>query len=65
TRPHFFNDGDLLLEAHLIDFSGDLYGQEVNVSFEKNLRPQQKFENLEALVAQLEKDVASATQWLQ
>jgi riboflavin kinase/FMN adenylyltransferase len=65
TRPHFFNDGDLLLEAHLIDFSGDLYGQEVNVSFEKNLRPQQKFENLEALVAQLEKDVVSATQWLQ
>jgi len=65
TRPHFFTDGDLLLEAHLIDFSGDLYGQEVNVSFEKNLRLQQKFESLEALVMQLEKDVASATQWLQ
>ncbi len=60
TRPHFFDDGDLLLEAHLLDFEGDLYGESVRVTFAELLRPQQVFAGLDDLVAQLHRDVDAA-----
>ena len=60
TRPHFYDDGDLLLEAHLLDFDDDLYGESVRVRFEALLRPQRRFDALDALVAQLHDDVAAA-----
>jgi riboflavin kinase/FMN adenylyltransferase len=49
----------LELEAFLIDFSGDLYGQKVKLSFSKFLRPSQKFVSFEALKEQIAKDVKS------
>lgn len=58
-RPHFDN-GAPLLETHVFDFTGDLYGKEIEVSFEAYLRGEAKFESLDALVAQMDADSAKA-----
>lgn len=61
TRPTFYADrGALLLEAHLLDFDGDLYGEQARVQFVGSLRQQRRFENLDALVRQLRDDVHAA-----
>jgi riboflavin kinase/FMN adenylyltransferase len=60
-RPTFFEHADhSLLEAHLLDFAGDLYGQQVMVTFEHFLRSERKFDGLEAIKTQLQLDVAAA-----
>lgn len=60
-RPTFIEHADhSILEAHLIDFSGNLYGQHLRVTFEHFIRGERKFENLQALKAQLLTDVAYA-----
>ena len=51
-------------EVHLLDFSGDIYGESLTVEFISFLREEQKFENIEALKAQIEKDVKEARQVL-
>ena len=56
-RPTFYDDGDLLVEAHLLDFSGELYGEEARVSFVSHLRDEVAFESVEALIEQIERDV--------
>jgi riboflavin kinase/FMN adenylyltransferase len=48
------------LEVHAFDFSGDLYGEDLEVRFLSFLRPERKFENLEALKRQIETDAAAA-----
>ncbi|MEP9379575.1 bifunctional riboflavin kinase/FAD synthetase [Aquabacter sp. CN5-332] len=58
-RPTFDN-GAALLEVHLFDFSGDLYGREMEVAFHNYLRPELKFDSIEALVRQMDKDAATA-----
>lgn len=59
-RPTFVEHSEhSLLEAHLLDFEGDLYGQRVRVTFEKFLRSERKFDGLESLRAQLVADVAA------
>jgi riboflavin kinase/FMN adenylyltransferase len=50
----------LRVEAHLLDFDGDLYGQELEITFVEKLRDEQKFPSLEALKAQIVRDIASA-----
>lgn len=52
-----------LLEVHLLDFSGDLYGQAVVVEFLHRLRDTRQFENPEALQAQLADDLEQTRQW--
>ena len=49
-----------VLEIHLFDFNRDIYGQNVEVRFLKFLRPEKKFENLDALVQQIRRDVEQA-----
>lgn len=49
-----------LLELHLFDLERDIYGEEMEVRFLRYLRPEQKFENVEALAAQIARDVESA-----
>ena len=49
-----------LLEAHLFDFSGDLYGREIEVEFVAKLRDEEYFPTLEALVEQIHRDAAEA-----
>lgn len=53
-----------MLEAHIFDFSGDLYGCQIEVEFVRFLRPEQRFASLELLREQILVDAASARQWL-
>lgn len=63
-RPTF--DGDRrTVETHLLDWSGDLYGQTIQVSFLHRLRGEQRFSGVEALAAQIRNDVARARDLLQ
>jgi riboflavin kinase/FMN adenylyltransferase len=59
-RPTFKADDPPLVEAHLIDWSGDLYGRRIEVSFESRLRGEQRFPGPDALKAQIARDVAAA-----
>ncbi|MFM5923350.1 MAG: bifunctional riboflavin kinase/FAD synthetase [Novosphingobium sp.] len=58
-RPSFDPPVELL-EPHFFDFSGDLYGQEIEVEFHHYLRSEAKFDSLEALTAQIEQDCRAA-----
>ena len=49
-----------LLEVHLFDFAGDLYGREIEVEFVAKLRDERKFDSLDELVAQMREDAAAA-----
>lgn len=58
-RPTFYEFADRpLLEAHLLDFDGDLYGERARVRFVERLRDELKFDSVEALVEQMRRDVA-------
>jgi len=64
-RPTFYEHAETsLLEAHLIGFEGDLYGEQAKIRFAKFLRSERKFDGIEALIAQLQTDIASATELL-
>lgn len=54
-----------LLEAHLFDFDGDLYGRRIEVEFVARLRDEEKFEDLPTLVAQMHRDADEARRILQ
>ena len=58
-RPTF-DDGPPLLEVYVLDFDGDLYGKTVEVAFIDFVRPEAKFDSVEALVARMNEDVAEA-----
>jgi riboflavin kinase/FMN adenylyltransferase len=58
-RPTF-GGGRVRLEAHLLDFDGDLYGSRLRVAFHERLRGEQRFEGKDALVAQIRKDIDAA-----
>ncbi|MCG5237648.1 bifunctional riboflavin kinase/FAD synthetase [Xanthobacter oligotrophicus] len=58
-RPTFDN-GRPLLEVHLFDFSGDLYGATLEVEFHAYLRPELKFDGIDALIAQIAADARQA-----
>jgi riboflavin kinase/FMN adenylyltransferase len=59
TRPTI-NGTDPLLEVHVFDFDGDLYGRYLDVDFVQRLRDERRFESLDALVAQMHRDAAQA-----
>lgn len=60
-RPTFYEFADTsLLEAHLIDFEGDLYGQPARVQFVEHLRDELKFDSVDALIEQMGRDVDRA-----
>jgi riboflavin kinase/FMN adenylyltransferase len=60
TRPTFEAGGRVLAEAHLIDFTGDLYGRRIDLSFVHHLRPERRFAGVEELRARIRADVAEA-----
>jgi riboflavin kinase/FMN adenylyltransferase len=62
-RPTFDPPKELL-EPYFFDFSGDLYGQEIDVAFEHFLRGEAKFDSLDALTEQMERDCDEARAWL-
>ena len=64
-RPTFYEHADSsLLEAHLIGFEGDLYGEAAKIRFTNFLRSERKFDGIDALVAQLNADVDHAKELL-
>ena len=63
TRPTFSDAGILSVESHLLNFSGDVYGEQARVSFLKYLRPEQSFSSGEALREQIARDVSQALHW--
>lgn len=59
-RPTFYGDeGPLLLEAHVLDFDGDLYGQEAAVRFVARIRGERRFDSVAALSEAIRSDVES------
>jgi riboflavin kinase/FMN adenylyltransferase len=59
ARPTFDGSG-LRLEAHLLDYEGELYGSELRLEFARRLREERRFESAAALVEQIRKDIADA-----
>lgn len=60
VRPTFGGEGRFLVEVHLLDFTGELYGHELGVQFVARLRGEQRFAGPEALRAQIALDTAAA-----
>ena len=60
VRPTFETGRGLLVEAYLIDFDADLYGETLRIAFARRLRGERRFETAEALVDQMKRDVDDA-----
>lgn len=60
VRPTVTGSNDPRLEVNVLDFAGDLYGQELSVDFVGHIRGEQTFESLDALKAQITRDVERA-----
>jgi riboflavin kinase / FMN adenylyltransferase len=57
VRPTFDTGRGLLVEAHLIGFDGDLYGQQLRIAFLERLRGEKRFDSVDALVEQMQQDL--------
>jgi riboflavin kinase/FMN adenylyltransferase len=62
VRPTFETGRGLLVEAHLIGFDGDLYGETLRIAFIERLRGEKRFGSVDDLVAQMNRDVEEAKQ---
>ncbi len=60
TNPTFVDAGRLVLEVHVLDWGGDLYGRTVRTTFVAWLRAEQKFDSVDALIEQIRRDIADA-----
>ena len=60
NRPTLSGDDTLLLETHLLDFDGDLYGKRVEVEFHQKLRDEHRYPGPDELRAQIERDIMAA-----
>jgi riboflavin kinase/FMN adenylyltransferase len=60
VRPTFGSGRAELIEAHLIDFDGDLYGRELRLAFLERLRGERRFESVDELIAEMGNDVQRA-----
>jgi riboflavin kinase/FMN adenylyltransferase len=57
VRPTFGQGNALLVEAYLLDFEGDLYGERLRIAFLERLRGEERFDDIDALIAQMGRDV--------
>jgi riboflavin kinase / FMN adenylyltransferase len=62
VRPQFETGRGLLVEAHLIGFEGDIYGETLRIAFLERLRGERRFDSVDELVAQMNRDVAEAAE---
>lgn len=65
TRPTVNNGTNVTVEAYLLDFSGDLYGQTLRLEYHRKLRGEVQFDSLEALKAQISQDIESTRNYFQ
>jgi riboflavin kinase/FMN adenylyltransferase len=63
TRPTF-DDGGRTIEAFILDFSDEIYGETLRLEFVERLRPEEKFDSVEALLLQIGKDVEQTRELL-
>ena len=59
-RPTINNGTDLSIEVHILDFEGDIYNQPMRIEFVDFLRPEAKFQSVDELVLQIQKDKEAA-----
>ncbi len=64
VRPTFNSNGKKMVEVHLLDFQGDVYGSTIKVSFLKRLRSEQKFNSVQELITQLQRDRLDTQQFV-
>ena len=64
TRPTINGISKLQLEVHILNFSKDLYGQHVHITFLKKIRDEVKFKSIEALKVQIKKDIITSEAFL-
>jgi riboflavin kinase/FMN adenylyltransferase len=60
TNPTFVDGGGLVLEVHVLDFDGDLYGKRARTTFVEHLRDEAKFDSVDALIEQIRRDIEAA-----
>ena len=60
TNPTFVDQGQLVLEVHVLDWDGDLYDRRVRTTFVSRLREELKFDSVEPLIAQIRRDIEQA-----
>ena len=65
TRPTVNNGTDITVEPWLLGFDGDLYGQRVRVEFHKRLRDEIRFDSLDSLRAQIQKDAKATMEYFE
>ncbi|HLX12800.1 MAG TPA: riboflavin kinase, partial [Bacteroidota bacterium] len=65
VRPTFEVERKKVIEAHIFDFSGDLYGKELHVQFLRRIRAEMKFASVEGLKAQLQNDYKECMKFVQ
>jgi len=63
VRPTFEVEQVRLVETHLLDFEGDLYGEVATVELVHRLRAEQKFDDIDALAEQIQRDLATTREW--
>ncbi len=59
SKPTFHDEGPTIVEAFVLDFDGNLYGEHVRLEFIRRIRGQEKFGSIDALVAKIKDDVAA------
>lgn len=57
TRPSFTNSLEVIIEAHILDFKDNIYGENITLRLERRLRDEIKFDSTESLVKQIKKDI--------
>jgi len=62
VRPTFKTDLVVLVEAYLLDWAGDIYGEQLTIEFLARLRGERRFDSADALIAQMHRDVENARQ---
>lgn len=63
-RPTINNGNDLSIEVHILDFEGDIYNQKMRIEFVEYLRPEEKFNSVDELIQQMQKDKEATTKVL-
>ena len=61
-RPTF-EEGGFTFEVHVLEFTGDLYGKDLDVTLAVRIRDETRFEGVDALVAQIKRDIEQARNW--